>query len=224
MDRLDKKARSGLVQFRSESSSDNIKRELDQKVDDLLGDRPISSKAADDRKEPKKVYAIPLVIISVILLSLIAYWGYSNAQKDKAKTEEPKVIFAQYFSPMDDVTSLTVRGEGDLKEDKTVGMQMYNMKKYAEAATILLAQDDAVSQVYGALSILNSGNADQASKLLNPMLDSPKYSEYHDILRWYNALAYLSMELMESAEVELQLISIKNGYKSAEARKILDEI
>jgi len=29
---------------------------------------------------------------------------------------------------------------------------------------------------------------------------------------------------MESAEVELQLISIKNGYKSAEARKILDEI
>jgi|GEM_PF-5373639 len=229
MDELERKSQKGLNEFKKTGSMEDVKASMDSLIDGMF-DQP-DEEVADDTSGEKSSSSNPLkkwgiAAVLLLLLSAIGYIGYQdgNASKSKKVNPNPKVLFAQYFEPMEDLTSDVSRGESSRGSEELSGMDYYNQKDYKKAATLLLSQSSPESQVYGALSLMNDGNTIQAVELFNNMLKDDKYQDYNDILSWYLALSDLSNGNIESAKTKLQTIAGSNSFKKSTALQLLDKL
>lgn len=220
MDELDKKSEKGLEYFKRKGDIGEVKSSLDGMVDGMFDVDPNepNESSGDEVKKSKMKWI--WMAIAILLLFLLFYQGFKDGGASKIKHDTPEALFAQYFEPMDDLTTDVSRGESSGNAGVS-GMELYNQKEYAKAATVLLASDDVESQFYGAISLLNGGVAEESLLLMDEQLASPNYSKYHDIIRWYRALALMKLGDLENAKTQLNQIIEADGYKSKEAKKIL---
>lgn len=228
MDELEKRSEKGLNEFRKQGSIQDVKSSLDSRIDSMFDDPDDSGGGiTDDTPSPnsgnKKWIFIALALVALAFLGYKGYQDGSNA-KSKITKEEPKVLFAQYFQPMEDLTTNVQRGDADTQVKVSEGMTLYNQKKYKQAAKVLLAQDNPESQVYGALSLLNDGQPAEAAKLLDNMVSSEKYKDYSDIISWYRALCELSIGDLTAAKKQLKAIASGTSFKKLSAKELLDQM
>ncbi len=228
MDELEKRSQKGLNEFKKTGSIEDVKASMDSMID-VMFDEPDEGISDDisgesNSSNPTKKWAIAAILL--LALGTIGYLGYQDgsAAKSKAVEPSPKVLFAQYFEPLEDLTSNVSRGESLDKPNELSGMDYYNQKDFKKAASILLAQSSPESQVYGALSLMNDGEIKQATKLFVRMLGNEKYQDYNDILSWYLALSELSNGNVESAKSKLKAIAGSNNFKKKSALQLLDEL
>ena len=224
MGELDKKSQKGLEYFKEKGSIADVKSSLDGMIDGMFDEDPKDPIEKSTKKGNRSNMNWVWMALAVLLLCLIGYIGFlDGSSTDKTMQDNSKVLFAQYFEPMDDITSDVSRGDAEIEADD-LGMKLYNQGKYLEASTILLAREDKVSQVYGSFALLNAGNANDAIALMENQLRSMDYKEYHDILRWNHAMAILKSGDKEKAKKQFQYIINTKGYKSKEAINILKEL
>ena len=224
MDELDKKSEKGLEYFKEKGSIGEVKSSLDSKIDGLIDEEAEDPKLSSDPIVKKSNLKWLWIVVAVFALSAIGYKGFKDGGSTKEVKVAPKVLFAQYFEPMEDLTISINRGESQLESNDLSGMELYNNKEYEKAASVLLENDDALSQVYGAFSLLNAGQTLKAQKLMESLLQSEESSKYHDILNWYYALTMIKSNDIDKAKVQLESISQAKGFKSKEAKQLLDQL
>ncbi len=222
MDKLDKKSQKGLEFFSEKGNVLDVKSSLDGMIDQMFDEE--HNDRDNESNENNKRYNIKWIwmALAILLLGLVGYLGFEDRRASN-KNEEPTVLFAQYFVPMDDITSEVSRSD-TVTDNSSVGMRLYNARKFEKASAELFANEDKISQVYGALSLLNAGHTSEAIAFMENQLRSMDYEDYHDIIRWYYSLAVLQQGDKKKAINQLQFIKKSKGYKNKEAAEILDEL
>lgn len=105
--------------------------------------------------------------------------------------------------------------------DANQGFEFYLNKDYRNAIKAFEGIDgDASVTFYGGLSYLYSGDYDNAITLFSS-LDASRYSGQ---AAWFHSLALIKAGKTGEAKTILESIVARSGYKSAEARQLLNEL
>lgn len=221
MDELEKKAQKGLESYSNKGDLGSVKSNLDNLIDEMLGDEEDIHASKKKETIPKWLY----MLIAVIGLSLIAYLGYKDGSEQKEKFAAP-ALYAQYFEVLPDAISANERGsEADgTKSEVGIAMEMYNKGDYKNAAEILIQQKEVEYLVFGAISEMKNSDMSSAVRLLLKSKQVDNRGHYKDIIEWYLSLAYLKDGKMEEAKALLTSISKADHYKSGDAKSILDSL
>lgn len=220
MDDLDKKAQKGLESFSEKGDLKSLKGSLDSMVDDLLNE---DSGAAPSQEEGKSNLKWLYILLAILGLLLVGYFGFMDAQKG-AEVKASEAVYAQYFEVLPDALSASERGDTEevgLVSDADQAMMSYNKGDFKQAATILTQQDEVGYVVFGSIAALKN-NEDK--KALTYLLKSKKMDgaeQYNDIIDWYLSLAYLKQGDIDKAKSNLAAIAKSGHYKQKEAKEIL---
>ena len=137
-------------------------------------------------------------------------------------------IFDQYYRPYQNVISETERGEQDtLNSYYREAFRKYEAQSYQEAVEAfnqLRTQDiqDSAITFYLGLSLLATGNTDEAVRLLQKVatdkhpLSEPAY--------WYLGLAHIKAGNIIEAKEVFELIKTNRSSYTSRAEKILEEL
>lgn len=222
MEELENKAQKGLESFSKKGNIRSVKANLDDLVDDMLGDEDGDPTSNSKGKKMKWIY----IAIAVLGLALIGYLGYKDGSQKKVLIEAP-VLYAQYFEVLPGTNSANERGkdqESEISSDGDIGMENYNKGNYKNAALILKQQDELDYLVFGAIAEMKNDNHDSAIDLLLKSQQLDSANKYKDIIEWYLALANLKKGNTQQAKNLLSSIANKSHYKREQANMILKSL
>lgn len=153
---------------------------------------------------------------AVLIFSVGMYFLNQKPSKEE--------LYAQYFSPYQDV--LTVRG--DEETDWTEVMEYYNRGNYEQVSASMekldsTAKERPIALLYMGIAQLNNSEVAQAEKTFKKLL-SHNESVYLEHGEWYLALTYLRLGALDDATVQLRSLSDSSMFYEERARQLLSAI
>jgi len=176
-------------------------------------------RALNQQKSGSSIGGALLKVAAVLLVLMIPTYFILNNQFNNEH------LFAEYSEPYPD--RITTMGTSD-DELVSEAMDLYNKKKYAEAAkrfeTIRLSISENENIVlYEAVSLTYSDQAKKAVSLLEVSLENNPSNFIS--LEWQLILSYLANEQGEKAKTELEkFLKHNDGYQQEKAEALLEDL
>ena len=158
-----------------------------------------------------------------IAAMLVIFFGvYNFFIGNKLTTSQ---VYESYFETYDGPSTLRTAEGIELIEWETAS-KLYSEKKYSDALSHFTKAEGQVPQYllhyYRAMCDLNldAPYYQRAINKLDLVLETD--NDFHEQALWYKALALLNTERKREAFDVLKLLVERNGYKAAQAEKILE--
>lgn len=167
-----------------------------------------------DQTVMKKVISIAA---SIVLIAAISYVGLSNRSYDNQE------LYEEHYSAYNNLAG-QVRGgvNEDLSAEKKA-MLAYDAGDFITSSEMLsqlvIEQPNAMNYFYLGISQLEIGEASEAIKSLNTVVNN--YSAFKEQARWYLALAHLSNEDKEASLGNIAHILVNESEYKEKAEKLL---
>lgn len=187
--------------------------------------KAIATKALQDQGKRPKSYFLSrhfLRIAAVLILAVCAYFAFQHSKQNS----NPEEIFAQHFTlPPPLIERSTDQNSNDW-ETLMTAYQKKDFTKAIQVGAILLKNKDfpylEKGKLYLGLSYLMTADFAKAQQTLDQV--SPNSSFFQDA-QWYNALAELKQNKVETAKKDFEKIAQTKGhFKQKEAEEILLEL
>lgn len=175
----------------------------------------------DEKVISLRSYLVPFAAAAAILVSL-SIWYFMSGNLSPADNQ---ALFAEYFEPFDSPGNGMTRSTDDEMTLKAKAYRAYDSRKYEEAATLFVAvlneKDDAIVHLCLGNTWLALGNADEAEKVFQHVLES--HGDLVTHAKWYLALTFLKQGKLERTKATLWEISNSSTYGN-DARKLLKRL
>ncbi len=156
------------------------------------------------RRNLAKAAAVFIILLSVYIGVQLLSGPHNNK------------LYARYYKhfPVEE-TSGVVRGELEIREE---GILFYSAKKYDQAIprlqeVVRTDPDDAEARFLLAISLIETGQTDESSSLLNDIITAPE-NYYTDDALWYHALLLLNNTDLKASKELLCKIGPSSSYYS----------
>lgn len=227
---LERRALEGAMAFNKTDSFEELLAEVDEEVQssnakesqikEIKLDNPAARSKSEDTTKIRMLmrYAIAAAAAVLMLFMLRTEFGGSSSSD-----------LNQYIDTYPDVITNVVRGnDQEVQQSNLVeAMTAYNSGDMLKANELLVIEhknqrDNKNIKLYLAITDLHLGNYEKSISQLEELSDVN--FAYEDGALWYRAICLLQLERKEEAKELLSIIANQRHYKSAEARKLLDDL
>lgn len=220
MDDLNEKIRRGQELYREDGNPDNVKSELDARIDAMF-----DHAKGPGKKKPRGTTWLVLVLLLLMVLAGL-YFMKSNADEPEVSTSE---IFAANYEPFPNTINGQTRGEEGMISEGDVDFQqamlLYEQGDYQEALGRMEGgSTDAVKLLYRGIALLETGQTEGAIQSLEQAVALADV-EVQDAATWYFALAHVKAGNVSEAQIALEaIVQMDEHYKKKEAADILEKL
>lgn len=220
MDDLNEKIRRGQELYREDGNTDDVKSELDARIDGMF----------DHAKGPrkKKSSGTTWLVLVLLLLMVLAGLYFMKRQSDQP-TVSTAEIFAAHYEPFPNTINGKVRGDvgrvSDRELDFQQAMLLYDQGDYQEALVYMEGLSiDAVNLIYQGIALLETEQTAAAIQTFDEAIGL-RDEEVQDAACWYFALAHIKAGNKVQAQIALQrILQMDKHYKKKEAADILEQL
>lgn len=220
MDDLNEKIRRGQELYREDGNQDDVKAELDARIDAIFG----HSKGPGKKKPNGTIWLVLVLLLLMVLAGL--YFMKNNPDEPEVSTSE---IFAAHYEPFPNTINGQTRGEeGTIVEgevDFQQAMLLYGRGDYQEALGRMEGVSmDAVMLLYRGIALLETGQTKAATQSFDQAI-ALENEEFQDAVIWYLALSQIKAGDIKEAQGTLQrIVQMDQHYKKKEAADILEKL